>query len=107
MKSTTVEGCIRRSAICRQRNLKNNAENRIDIHPVISTMISVGQEDRALLESNPSARSMTGNNRERLLLQGAPGPHMIKDCFLSKSDKLMRSQPKQSGETTGFDINPN
>jgi hypothetical protein len=87
--------------------LKNSAENRIDIHPVVSTMISVGREDRALLESNSSARSMAGNNRERLLLQGAPGPHIIKDCFLPKSEKLMCSHPKQSGKTTDFDKNPN
>jgi len=52
-------------------------------------MISVGQEDKALLESNLSAWSMAGNNRERLFIHGAPIPYIIKDCFLPKSDKLM------------------
>lgn len=70
-------------------------------------MISVGQEDKALLESNLSARSMAGNNRERLFINGAPIPYNIKDCFLPKSDKLMLSQPKQSGKSTDFDIDPN
>jgi len=70
-------------------------------------MISVGQEDKALLESNLSARSMAGNNRERLCIKGALVPYNIKDCFLPRSDKLMRSYPKQSGKTTDFDIDPN
>jgi hypothetical protein len=44
-------------------------------------MTSVGQEDKALLESNLSAWSMAGNNRERLLLQGALVPYNIKRLF--------------------------
>jgi hypothetical protein len=70
-------------------------------------MISVGREGRALLESNPSARSMAGNNRGRLLLQGAPGPYLIKDCFLPKSEKLMLHNPSKSEKTADFDKDPN
>jgi hypothetical protein len=36
-----------------------------------------------MLESNPSARSMAGNNREFLQLRDAPGPH-INRLFLAQ-----------------------
>jgi hypothetical protein len=48
-------------------------------------MIPVGREDKALLESNLSARPMAGNNREHLHRQVLPFP----DCFLPQSEKLM------------------
>jgi len=50
---------------------------------------------------------MAGNNRGRRLLQGAPGPYMIKDCFLPKSEKLMLHNPSKSEKTADFDKDPN
>jgi hypothetical protein len=37
-------------------------------------MISIGREDKALLESNLSARSMAGSNREHPAIARAPDP---------------------------------
>jgi hypothetical protein len=41
-------------------------------------MIPVGREDKALLESNLSARPMAGNNREHPAWLGAPAPLTIR-----------------------------
>lgn len=46
-------------------------------------MIIVGREDRAMLESNLSARPMAGNSREQPALPAVPVPQMSR-LFLAQ-----------------------
>jgi hypothetical protein len=58
-----------------------------------------------MLESNPSARPMAGNNRGRLQLWMLPVPTST-NCFLPKSDKLSHTRAGRFEKTAGFDNKP-
>lgn len=48
---------------------------RFDFHFVYPTIRIIGREDRAMLGSNPSARTDGGNITRSIPSMDAPGPH--------------------------------
>jgi len=57
----------------------------IDFHSVTQTIQTVGREDRAMLGSNPSARTDGGNITRGIPSMDAPGPQQDDDVLARKA----------------------
>jgi hypothetical protein len=64
----------------------------IDFHYAKQTIRSIGREDRAMLGSNPSARTMAGHQQEHLRLTRCSCSSEFQLMFCPQSDKPMPSE---------------